>query len=49
MAQWIALLIVEDGGCSLTFINETNPKIIKEAAKSPCIAQPPNENNCADY
>ena len=29
MAQWIALLTLEDGGCSLTFAKVTNPNIIK--------------------
>ena len=40
IAQWIALLVVEDGGCSLTFEKVTNPSIIRVAAKSTCIYSP---------
>jgi hypothetical protein len=47
IAWWIgALLIMEDGGCSLTFVNATNPNIIKVAAESPCITHPPNWSDC---
>ena len=35
IARWIALLIMEDGWCSLTFAKVTKPSIIKAAAKSP--------------
>ena len=31
IAWWIALLIVEDGGCSLIVTKMTNPNIIKAA------------------
>ena len=39
---WIALLIMKNDGCSLTFVTVTNPSIIKMEAKSPCITHPPN-------
>ena len=41
-ARWIALRIMEDGGCSLIHVKVTNPNIIKVAAKSPCITHPLN-------
>ena len=37
IAWWIALLVMEDGGCSLTFAQVTNPNITKVVAKSRCI------------
>ena len=33
----IALLIMEDGGCSSTFVKVTNPSVIKTTTKSPYI------------
>jgi hypothetical protein len=42
IAWWIALLIMEDGGCSLTFAEVTNPNIIIVATKSTCIIHTPN-------
>ena len=42
IAQWIALLIMEDGGCSLIFAKVTDPNIINAVAKSPCITYSPN-------
>ena len=39
---WITLLIMEEGGCSLTFAKFTNPKIVNAAAKSSCITHPLN-------
>ena len=50
IARWRGLLIMEDGGCGLTFAKVTNPDIIKATAKSPCITHPPNESDCTtDY
>ena len=40
IAQWIALHIMEDDEHSLTFVEVTNPNIIKILAKSPCIIYP---------
>ena len=42
IAQWITLLVMEDGGCSLTYVKEIDPNIIKVAAKSSCITHLPN-------
>ena len=42
IAQWIALLIMEDGGCSLTIVKVTNPNIIKATAKLSGITHPLN-------
>ena len=39
----IALLVMEEGGCSLTFAKLTNPNIMKVATKSPYNS--PNLNN----
>jgi hypothetical protein len=33
---------MEDGGCSLTFAEVTNPNIIKAATKILCTTHPPN-------
>ena len=41
-AQWVALLTMEDGGCSLISAKATNPNIIKVVAKLACITHPPN-------
>ena len=41
--QWLALLIVEDGGCTLIFAKVTNPNIIKVSTKAMCINRPPNQ------
>jgi hypothetical protein len=41
IAWWIALLIMEDGGCRLIFAKVTNPNIIKAAGKSSRITHPP--------
>ena len=38
-ARWIALLNMEDGGYSLTFMKVINPNVIKVVAKSPCITR----------
>ena len=42
IAHCIELLIMEDGGRSLTLAKVTNPNIIKTVAKPPCITHPPN-------
>ena len=42
IAQWIALPIMEDVGCSLTPAKMTNPNIVKATAKSPCLTCPMN-------
>lgn len=41
-AQWVALLIVEDGGFRSIFTKVTNSTIIKVIAKSTCITHPSN-------
>ena len=46
VAQWIAILIMEDGGCSLIFAQVTNPNTIKVMAKSPCITHASNLSDC---
>jgi hypothetical protein len=38
--SWATLLIMKDGGCSLTFAKVTNPNVINAVAKSPCIYSP---------
>ena len=43
--RWIALLIMEGDGCSLTFAKATNPYIIKAVAKSPTITHPSNQSD----
>ena len=40
ISRWIAILIMEDGGCRLTFVKMTNPNVIKVATKSSCITHP---------
>ena len=42
IAWWIALLVMEDGGCNLIFAKVTNPNIIKVAAESIRITHPLN-------
>ena len=41
-AQWVALIIMKDGGCSLNSAKVTNPNIIKVVAKLAYITHPPN-------
>ena len=42
IAWWITLLVMDDGGCSMTFAKATNPNVIKAAATSSCITRPLN-------
>jgi hypothetical protein len=41
IAQWIALLIMKDGECSLMFEKVTNLNVTKVVAKSTCITHAP--------
>jgi len=43
IAWWVALLIMEDDGCDMIFVEVTNPNIIKVVIKSTCIIHPPNQ------
>ena len=42
----VAPLVMEDGGCSLIFAKVIDLHIIEVAAKSSCIAHPPNHGDC---
>ena len=43
IVRWIALLIMEDDGCSFIFAEVPNPNIIKVVTTSTCIIHPPNQ------